>query len=224
MVQEQSTFDNALSQSNVVSQPQSADELEDWLAKHCNAADQSTNLTTFRGKKKDQNGNIIREGSWYLFDRHRETFADHFVRIYDQCSSNRSLPCLNMLIPAGDRWRCKPYLDVDFANARVYQLFLQHIELSRDEFYREVRRCFAKFVLPLAQNHETDEEVHDSVIAFSKQPSNDHKFHLMYVGKEDITWTKEEMKERLYKVARFMNTYFRMEELHKKLPIMVKTN
>ncbi len=193
--------------------PQSSDQLEDWLAKYCHAGDQSTNVTTFRGKKKDDYGNVIREGSWYLFDRYRQTFAEHFVRIYH---AGKSLPCLNMLVPAGDGWRCKPYLDVDFANGAVFQRLLQHVQLQRDDFYRDVRRCFAKFVF-----QSEEEEDHDSNIAFSKQPNNDHKFHLIYIGTDNIVWTKTEMREKLIKFARFMTGWFGLEQLHQQQPIMV---
>lgn len=193
--------------------PQTADQLEDWLSRHCDAGSQSTNLTTFRGKKKDPEGNVIREGSWYLFDQYRDSFAEHFIRIYHEPGAY--LPCLNMLIPAGDGWRCKPYLDIDFPNIVVFRRLLEHLNKLPDDFYREVRHCFAKFVL------DKDEEDHDSNIAFSMQPSNPHKFHLIYIGEKNLSWSKTEMKDILKKIGRFLTVYFALEDLHRVQPIMV---
>ncbi len=201
--------------------PQDPTQLEDWLQIHCNAGGLSTNLTSFSGKRyADEEKTIqLTDGSWYLFDKHRQAYAEHSVRIIND--DRKPLPCLNMVIPAGAEWNCKPFMDVDFQDAETYKRFLEHTGLhSDDQFYLIVRQAFGEMLF----GGDLD-KIHDDYIAFSRQPDNTHKFHLVYIGEESIIWSKTEREANIRKVAKYLAGKFKLDALNAQGPmVMIHTD
>lgn len=199
--------------------PKNPTELEFWLQKHCYAGELSVNLTSFSGKKFEDEAKTIQltDGSWYLFDEYREQYAEYSVHIIND--HRQPLPCLNMLTPAGPDWMSTPSVDVDFQSRRVYERFLKHAKLPTDHhFYLAVRQAFGEVVF----GRDVPDKIHDDYIAFSRQPCNPHKFHLVYIGSEPILWNKEEKQTKIRNVARFLSGKYKLDELNKQGPMVIQ--
>lgn len=194
-------------------QPRTAREIERWLENHCKAGDMSTDLTSFA------NCSISKTRSaWFLSDEMRDLFAERFVYLYNNLAAGDALPCLNMIIPReGDRhWHIRPILNIEFPSDEAYAKFLEHIGKDEWSFVKDVRKEFANLLQLNDALANTDHN-----ILFSRQPSRRHKFHLVYVGEQEVYWTKNEMSSLVGGLATFFTEQYRLEELEKSSGPMV---